>query len=488
MKTLQHTLLFFTIIIIEGYIVLSNELLVIRQSIPYIGSGTDTVSIIIAAVLMPLAFGYQNGGRFKPRKIFGKYVSIREKLILNIIIASTILLIGMSYRPMTYFFVHLMGDMNIDNRLIQITLYCLAFVVIPVYLLGQTVPLISNYFSKEKLSKITGRILFFSTVGSFLGAVFSTIVLMSSLGVHHTVTLNFVLLSILVILLSKNKFSKAVIYSVLISCLAMIFNSDILLSRYRIVSNNEYNRVQIISSEGNRLLFLNRNASSSYNDKGEKHKYIEFAERIAIEPIINSPVPKEILIIGSGGFTFGHHDDNNHYTFVDLDEDLKGIAEKYILKEPIGDNKTFIPKPARAFLNETDKKFDVIYLDAYLGGVSIPEHLVTQEFFLQVKSHLKDNAILMSNMILSPSFNNTFSRNIDNTFRSVFPHVSRHVIPHPNKEEEKNSDMYFLWDDSETRIVNVAYIYRHQDDYEHGHIYTDDKNTVFYDKPKSMKP
>ena len=54
----------FVVIVLEGYVVLATELLAIRQSIPYVGGGTDTVSIVIAAVLLPLALGYWAGGRF----------------------------------------------------------------------------------------------------------------------------------------------------------------------------------------------------------------------------------------------------------------------------------------------------------------------------------------------------------------------------------------------------------------------------------------
>jgi hypothetical protein len=52
-----------SVILTEGYILLSSELLAIRLSIPFVGSGTDTISIIIAAVLLPLAFGYYQGGK-----------------------------------------------------------------------------------------------------------------------------------------------------------------------------------------------------------------------------------------------------------------------------------------------------------------------------------------------------------------------------------------------------------------------------------------
>lgn len=489
MTTAKQTLLLFIIIIVEGYVVLSTELLAIRQTIPYVGSGTDTVSIIIAAVLMPLAFGYQNGGRFKPHRFFGMFLTVRKKLIFNILMASAILLIGMSYQSLQFFFIKVLPYISVDNRISQISIYAIVFLVIPVYLLGQTVPLISNFFSKEKLSAITGKMLFFSTVGSFLGAVFSTLVLMSTIGVHHTVSLNFVLLAILVIMLSRHKHSKAVILSVTMAVLAMAFNSDFIIHGYSIKKYNEYNRIQVNNLNDKSYLFLNRNASSMYTSDGDKYDYIEFAERVLIEPIKDANPKRDILIVGAGGFTFGHNYTNNNFTYVDIDEDLLEIAEKYILQEALQPNKTFIPKPARGFLNETDQKFDVIYLDAYLGGANIPEQLVTEDFFRQVKAHLKDDGVLLSNMVLSPHFNNAFSRNIDNTFRAVFPHVSRHIIPQQgSKRGAKDSDNYKLWSDSTTLMTNVAYIYKHSNTDELGHIYTDNLNTVPFDKPKTLKP
>ena len=97
---------------------------------------------------------------------------------------------------------------------------------------------------------------------------------------------------------------------------------------------------------------------------------------------------------------------------------------------------------------------------------------------MQVKDHLKDGGIMMANLILSPNFTGAFSRNIDATLRSVFPHLSRHVV----------DEYYNLWNNEETFLANVAYIYRHQENFEDGKVYTDNKNTVFYDKTKRMLP
>lgn len=467
MRKIHQTALFFAIILIEGYVVLSSEMLAIRQTIPFIGSGTDTVSIIIAAVLMPLAFGYQAGGAFKPHRFLGFYISIRKKLIANIVIAALILLPALSYRFL-YVFFPFIYDLGIEDRLLQTFVYSVLFLVAPVYLLGQTVPLISNYFAKEHLPKVTGKFLFISTIGSFLGAVFSTLVLMATIGAHHTTTLNFLLLTILVIALSKRKFSASVKMMIIIFIAAICVNSNYIMRGLKVIKNNQYAIIAVARNNGYNHLFINHNYSSKYNPKtGGKHNYIEFAERVAIHPIMTTGAPKEILVIGAGGFTFGHEDKKNRYTYIDINGDLKEVAEQRILKAPIGDNKQFIAKPARAFLSQNEQKYDVIYLDAYLGGISIPEHLVTQEFFLKVKDVLNDKGVLIANFIVSPNFNNTFTKSIDNSFRSAFRHYSRHAI----------DDVYLPWNEDKAAGTNIAYVYKHYADDVGGTIFVDPKDS-----------
>jgi hypothetical protein len=147
----------FAIIIIEGYIVLSSELLAIRVTIPFIGSGTDMVSIIIAAVLLPLSFGYYFGGQFRPHiNKAGRWISVQHKLTNNILWAAAFLLIGISYYPLEVFLTFLINH-GVTNRVMLASIYSGLFLIIPVFLLGQTIPLVSNYFSKEKLSEITGH-------------------------------------------------------------------------------------------------------------------------------------------------------------------------------------------------------------------------------------------------------------------------------------------------------------------------------------------
>ncbi|MBL4805061.1 MAG: fused MFS/spermidine synthase [Alphaproteobacteria bacterium] len=474
MKKTLPVFLLFVIIVLEGYVVLSSELLAIRQTIPFVGSGTDTVSIIIAAVLMPLAFGYQAGGRYRPGfAANGRYHSIRRKLIRNMFISMIILLLGLSYALINVFFFALIKA-GITHRLLLVTLYSAIFLVTPVYLLGQTIPLVSNYFSKQKLAKVTGKILFFSTLGSFLGAVFSTLVLMANLGVHHTVSLNFIILAGLIILLSKKKFSEVVIFAIFLAGAGLYLNSEKMMETFNIVENNQYNTIVVYEEDGERHLIMNNNGSSMYSDDGHKHDYVEFIEKIAITPILNTEEPKDILVIGAGAFTLGFEDTVNNYDFIDIDKSLKRISEEHILKAELTDNKVFHPVPARAFLTQSQKAYDLIVLDAYLGDLTLPEHLITVEFFKHVKAHLKPGGSMVGNFIASPNMANRFSRKLDNSLREAFPHINRYIV------EEHD-----VWNTDGNKTANVIYSYTHfpQDDTED--VYTDNKNTVFYDKPQN---
>jgi len=464
----------FAVIIIEGYVVLSSELLAIRVTIPFIGSGTDIVSIIIAAVLLPLSFGYYFGGQFKPHKNrHGEVVSVRDKLSSNILIASLLLVFGLSYVPLVTFMNTLIGS-GVSNRLILATVYSGLFLVWPVFLLGQTIPLVSNYFRREKLAQITGKILFISTLGSFFGATFATLVLMATIGVHYTAALNFILLGGLFFLMGKRKpiYLKAVMTGLVL--LGLLFNSESMLKKLHVVNNNQYNVIRIFESPDGktRVMSLNHNQDSSYNaETNLKHNYVNFIETQYIYSRGLEDKPLNILVIGAGGFTIGLGDEINDYQFIDIDPDLKKVAERDFLKQELGPNKHFEPISAESFLIRDKKKYDLILLDAYQGDLTLPENLVTQEFFMLVKDRLEAGGVVICNFIMNPSFSSPFARNLDNTFRSVFPLTSRHTI-----------GQYNGWD--KNAVNNIMYIYNDVPDAGDLKIYTNNKNTVYYDKPK----
>lgn len=421
--------LLFLTITLEGYVVLAMELLAIRQLTPFVGSSTDSISIIIAAVLLPLAIGYHVGGstRFTPKQS----VELRFRLARNLLMAGAIFTLGFVYIHVGSFF-EMLSAMGIADRLVRTVIYVLLFLVYPTYLLGQTIPLASQAMPPDNLARLTGRMLFYSTMGSFLGSVVSTIVLMTWLGVHNTFTFTLALLMGLVILLTNKVRHPYTGVALILLAYTVHMNGNAILAKLHIVQNNAYNQVAVYQQGGNRILSVNGSASSKL-DSSIPPKAFPYAEFIEANILRNlSPYKKhDILVIGAGGFTLGLQDQNNRYTYLDIDPDLKTTAEKHFLGHELGKNKYFVAQSARSYLRDTSTSYDVIVIDAFTNRMTIPAELITQEFFMEVRSRLKPRGIMAANIIASPSFETEYSRTVDATLRSVFPSLSRQIVLPP---------------------------------------------------------
>jgi len=476
----KSNLLFLTILI-EGYVVLACELLAIRQTIPFVGSGIETTAIIISAVLLPLAVGYHFGGRAyaacfaKAQAGKFNFPSVRKILIRNMIISLCFLVFGLFYASLEVFFASF-HSIGITHRLIQAGIYSVLFLVTPMFLLAQTVPLISNYFSQQKLSEITGKMLFFSTAGSFLGSIFSTLVLMTYIGVNNTIFITLGLLCFLIWLLSRKNDRYTALYAAVLLISAYMLNANVL-GITNTVSDNAYNIVQLkqIPDEDSLILRINRSNSSKYNEDREQFfDYIKYIEKTFIAPLAKAKDrPGEILIIGAGGFTLGIDDQKNNFTFVDIDPALKDVSEKHFLKDKLSPNKKFIAASAREFVHNNDKSFDLIVIDVFTNSVSIPMECVTREFLQDVKKRLREDGMVVVNLIADPAFRDKFTVRYDRTFASVFPVYSRQVIFRYNpweKEVEDNVFSNIIYSASLAALDEKA-------------IYTDDKNTYSLDRP-----
>jgi len=454
------------VILIEGYVVLAVELLAIRGLIPFFGSGPEIISIIISAVLMPLACGYYVGGKTK----ITRGLSIRKILLRSLFAASVILTLGLSYTYQEIIF-QVFITSGIHNRLIQASLFSVFFLSIPVFVLGQTVPLVSNYFSRTKLSHITGRMLFFSTIGSFLGSVFSTIILMSYVGVHNTVIITVSLLCLLILMLIRKVASRQTIYCLLILSLSILLNSNHTMDLVGAVSDNSYNLVMVTNDakQETKTLIVNRSASSRISkDPKYRFPYVAYIEDNIIAHIEkNKTEPLDVLIIGAGGFTMGINDKFNNYTFVDIDPDLKDVAEKYFLPEKLSTNKEFIASSARAFVRNHKKKYDIVIIDVFTNVVSIPMECTTREFLSSVKALLKDKSVVIANVISSPNFFDKFTVRYHNTFASVFPVFSRQIIGNINMLENKGN-----------QANNVLYMYFSNEYVKDNSVYSEDNNAL----------
>lgn len=460
--------LIYLLLILEGYVVLAAELLAIRQLIPFVGSGTEVVSVIISAVLLPLAAGYHYGSQAKPRG------TVRGQLRRNALVALSVFAVGLSYVFLELFFTTLQ-TLGIHSLVLQTAIYALLFLVWPTFLLAQTLPLATRFFKGSQLHKATGKMLFFSTAGSFLGSVFSTLVLMRFAGVHITVLCVLGLLALFIGLATRR---RTISYDWLLAALALgvgvFLNSPSMMGALGIVSDNQYNTIAIrdMPEKKAKMLVVNRSGSSLVSpDRSQRFDYIKAIEAGYLASLQKSASVRDVLVIGAGGFTLGDTDDKHRYAYVDIDPDMQKVVEKHFLPAPLGANKKFFPMSARAYLRQDKGLYDLIILDAYTNTISLPMECTSREFFEAVKARLKPGGVVVANVVASPVFGDKFTTRYHNTFAAVFPRFSREVVTGFDAWAEKPG------------VRNTLYVYFNRDTAQGDEtVYTDDKNSFSSDR------
>ncbi len=452
MNVKNNLIIAMIVLFIEGFVSLSFQMLYIRQLIPFVGNSVEVISWIVGVFLIALAIGYKKGGEY--------IGDIKQKLIKNLYCSVIIAGVGLSFLFLElYFTIRILKSYN----LMQI--YCL-FIVFPVtYFLGQTLPLITNIMKGDKVSQISGNVLFLSTIGSFIGAIITTNILLKYFGVSLTIYINIVLLMSLIFILNISFIKNNILFTsfefTMILSFMYIINIPIELENFS--KTNQYANYKIIDN-GEKRIFTSNKSYSSILDNEKKYGYIKYLEKVLFKDL--KLKDKEVLIIGAGGFVLskGLEYTKNKFTYVDIDPEIKNIAEKYFLKEPI--NGEFIALDGRDYINSTNKFFDVILLDAYSSSVSIPEHLASREFLLSLKQKLNSGGILAINAIYKRNFFDEFSLKMNNTINSVFKNCF--IVPIKTENE----------------ITNVEYICFN---YDNENLYTDNKNNSNNDFYKLKK-
>lgn len=133
--------------------------------------------------------------------------------------------------------------------------------------------------------------------------------------------------------------------------------------------------------------------------------------------------PGDVLFAGLGigampGYMNRYYPEVN-IDVVEIDPDIIQVAKEYFyFKE--NERLKVHPGDARQFIKRSKRKYDIIFLDAYQSDY-IPFHLTTVEFLREVKSRLKDNGAVVSN-ILSPNRNKFFDSMIM-TYKKAFPYL-----------------------------------------------------------------
>ncbi|WP_160327208.1 spermidine synthase [Ferroacidibacillus organovorans] len=174
---------------------------------------------------------------------------------------------------------------------------------------------------------------------------------------------------------------------------------------------NERGGVQSVSRPGNAL-----NRSDYYDD------YL-------LIPFLTA-TPRRVAVLGSAGGTIPHllsvydkmYFPAMNVTGVKIDPSVIPLGYRYFGLKPT--DATVVNEDARMFIRQPGKQFDIVIVDAYINEIYIPPHMITKEFFQEIRYRLTPDGVVALNLnVTNPK--SPMLKAFEKTLTTVYPDVYR---------------------------------------------------------------
>lgn len=165
---------------ISGFVALIYQ--VCWQRLLFTGFGVDltSITVIISIFMLGLGVGAFFGGRIADR--------YPQKLIL--LFCAIELLIGL-FGFISYQAINAIQQLLIAENLLIMTLGVFVLLIIPTFMMGSTLPLLTTFFNRYigNIGESIGSLYFFNTLGASLGALATGFILFNYLTLSQTLQL-----------------------------------------------------------------------------------------------------------------------------------------------------------------------------------------------------------------------------------------------------------------------------------------------------------
>lgn len=441
-----------------GMSVMAVELGASRLLAPYFSSSQIVWTIIIGTIMIAMALGNIYGGKSadkspNPDKLYGR-ILIAAVWIALIPVAGKYIVLGIS--ALLIF--------TVNNNFLIIAAFCACMVifVFPLFLLGTVTPSLAKYSvsSLDDSGRTVGTLGAFNTIGSIIGTFVPTFVTIPAVGTSITFLIFagiLIVLSVIYFVSSRVGYKKIIISGVIfVSCCVFGHGDSFAFWQKDLTYEGEsiYNYLQV--SEDDKQVSLSTNVlfgvqSVYMKDDTLTGLYYDYAMAAPLMVPDKNPDSMEVLILGMGTGTYAtqcrkYFGDMN-IEGVEIDEKITKLSRKYFA---LPDDINVTTYDGRAFLNASDRKYDVIMVDAY-QDITIPFQMSSVEFFRLVKSHLNENGVMVVNMNMRGNDDGDINQYLADTISSVFGNVYTVEVDNSTNRElfaSDNNDMMGVLNDN----------------------------------------
>ncbi|HEU4448115.1 MAG TPA: fused MFS/spermidine synthase, partial [Nitrososphaeraceae archaeon] len=419
------------LVFVAGMASMSLEFAASRILIPVFGSSIYTWGSLIGVILTGLSLGYHIGG-----KLADKNPNFLKLCLVIFSAGLYIIFIPFIAPTLTTSFIQFVSDSQFASLFAVFTL-----LIVPIFLLGIVSPYAIKLATRRltELGNVSGNLYSLSTIGSIVGTFLTVFVLIPTFEINYIIFGLGVTLMVFSSLFGLARFPK--VLAVFVVVLLLFFPSislsstgTVMVHTGTLVYEKEtlYSHLDVIDSGNIRTLYLDGNIHSQmYKDKPEElvntyTKYFHLG-------FLFNPNAKDVLFVGGGGFS-GPKNFLSMYSDVridvlEIDPDVISAARDYFSLPVDNDGPRLMiyNDDARNFLSKTEKKYDLIILDAFSKNY-VPFHLMTLEYFQLLDKKLTSDGIIISNNIGSMTGDRSdIVRAVYKTISQIFPTV--YVFP-----------------------------------------------------------
>jgi spermidine synthase len=412
-----------TIVFICGAALMALELVAARVLAPALGNSIFVWGSVISVVMLALSLGYWAGGQLADR------VSAARALPPLIAGAGLLTVLAPAIAVMALPWAAALGP-----RLGSLAASAAVF-FLPALLLATVSPLAVRLVAADGLERIgrsAGSLYAISTAGSIVGTLATSFWLIPALSLSPLiVAIGFSLFGCSLAALALPRLARSgperakadrgagsgPVTPPVAAALAIVLTGAIaggfVLARVAPVSatnesgervlfraDTQYHRITVTEAGNVRHLRFDATNQSAIDLTDGYRSTIAYPNYFDLALAVK-PDAKSVLVLGMGGgaFTKRWWRDYPGMTVdsVEIDPVVVDVARRYF-GLPDDPRLGVFTADARRYVQTTDKKYDVVIVDAYYAE-SLPFHLTTTEFLQEVKSRMAPDGVLAYNVI-----------------------------------------------------------------------------------------
>jgi len=392
-------------VFLAGFTITGVEMAASRFLAPTFGTSLIIWTNVIGIILLALAFGYAIGGR-----IADKHPDQKHFFLLGVV--GSVLLFLLPFVAQS-FLLYLL-PYGIHSEIMNVITTFLASLIlfgIPVFFLAMLSPFAVRLASKDVkvVGSKAGTLSFWSTLGSILGIYMTSFFFIPYVGIKETMWVFAALLFVpSVLMLPKKKVLSLIGISVFgISSLLYPVDKAFAYGTLQFETESVYQHIKVSETEnGMRYLFFNEGVgiqSVYHPEKILTDLYYDYYLSLLNLARFEEKEELNVLILGYAGGTIGKlfhtftpEGMTIHIDGVEIDPTVTELSKTYF--GVTEEERDIYNMDGRSFLYTTEKDYDIIIVDAYSQEIYIPPHMITVEFFEQLREALTTEGVISFNL------------------------------------------------------------------------------------------